>query len=103
MSLLEFFDPKKYNLEEVSNVLEKVITTVKEKGGEHQAGCAWIIMILYKRGKCNTLQIDDLIDEFNEWMKDLDEFLNSFENPKDKTELIFIYYNGFLSKKAKGS
>ena len=101
MSLLDFFDPKKFDHDEVANVIDKVIETVKENIDHHQAACAWIILGLYKRGKCTTLQIDDIISEFNTYMKGLDEYLESIENG-DKTELTFTYYNGFLQKKIKG-
>ena len=100
-SLLDFFDGKQYDLDEVAEVLDKVITAVKEKGGINQAGCAWVIMMLYKKCKCNTLQIEDMIVEFNEYCNVFDEYINSIVLG-DKDDAQLTYYNAFVHKKIKG-
>ena len=99
-NLLSFFDPKKFNLDELAKIIDMVITKVKAKGGVHQAGCAWAIMILYKRGKCTTLQIEDVIEEFNEHCKGFDNYINSIVMG-DKDDAVLIYYHGFIYKKIK--
>ena len=100
-SLLDFFDGKQYDLDEVAEVLDKVITAVKEKGGINQAGCAWVIMMLYKKGKCTTLQIEDMIVEFNEYCNGFDEYIYSIVLG-DKDDAQLTYYNAFVHKKIKG-
>ncbi len=100
-SLLSFFDGRKYDLDEVAQILDKIVTVIKEKGGFHQAGCAWAIAMLYKHGKCNPIQIEDTIDEFNEYCKDYDNYMNSLVIG-DKTEAPLTFYNGFIDKKIKG-
>jgi len=96
--LLEYYDPKKFNLDELAKIIDTVITKVKTKGGDHQAGCAWVIMSLYKKGKCNLVQIDDLIDEFNGYCNGYDDYINSLVMG-DKQEAQVTFYNSFLRKK----
>jgi len=97
-NLLSFFDEKKFNHDEISKVIDNVITKVKAKGGNHQAGCAWVIMMLYKKGRCNMVQIDDKIDEFNEYCGEYDEYIDSLVMG-DKNDAQLTYYNSFLAKK----
>ena len=78
-----------------------MITKVKAKNGRHQAGCAWVIMMLYKKNKCNLVQIDDLIDEFNNYCNGYVDYANSIVMG-DTDELPINYYNHFLQKKIKG-
>lgn len=101
INLLTFFDEKKFDHTGIAQLIEGVINKVKEKGGNHQAGCAWIIMMLFKKGKCNLVQIDELINEFNEYCKGFDEYVGSLVMG-DIAEAPIIYYNSFLHKKIKG-
>ena len=99
--LLEFFNPEKFNHDEVIQILDKVITSVKEKGGEHQAGCAWIIMMLYKNGVCTTIQIEDTLDEILTYLKGYDDYKESIVIG-DVNDCPLNYYNNFVHKKIKG-
>jgi hypothetical protein len=103
-SLLSFFDPIKFDHVEVGEVIYKVLNIVEQKElGDHKVGCAWVIMMLYKKGKCTTLQIDDLIDEFAEYVKGFYDYVYSLVIFGDGDEMALTYYNGFLHKKIKGS
>lgn len=99
-SLLFFFDAQKYDLNEVGDVIYKVLNIVSQKDvGDHKAGCAWVIMVLYKKGKCTTLQIDDLVDEFAEYVKGFHDYVYNLIIFGDADEMALTYYNGFLHKK----
>lgn len=98
INLLSFFDEKKFNHDVVAQIIDTVINKVKEKGGAHQAGCAWVIMMLYKKGKCNLTHIDNLITEFNEYLKGYNEYVSSLISGTNE-ETPHTYYNSFLHKK----
>ena len=100
--LLQFFDPKKYDHIELLKIINKIISTVKEKGGDHQLGSAWVILMLYKKGFCTILQIEDTLDEFNTYLKGFDDYKDSIVMG-DADEAPLNYYNHFVHKKTKES
>jgi hypothetical protein len=100
-TLLEFFDNKVYDHNEVSSTIDIVINKVKEKCNDHQLGIAWIIIMLFKKGKSNLLELDQLIDELSLYMNNYDDYASSLTTGiKDITP--YTYYNAYLYKKIKG-
>lgn len=96
-SLLSFFDNKKFDHEEVSEIIYKVLNIVGQKDlGDHKAGCAWAIMMLYKKGKCTTLQMEKLVEEFSEYIKGFSEYVHQLVIYNN--EMMLTYYNGFVYK-----
>lgn len=100
-NLLTFFDPKKYDHDEMADAMEKIIHIVKQRGGDHQLGCAWVVTLLYKNSKITFLQIEDTIEEFYQYCGGYDEYINSIVIG-DKFDNDLTYYNYFLRKKMKG-
>jgi hypothetical protein len=99
-TLLSFFDSKNYNIEEVSEIIYKVLNIVGQKDlGDHKAGCTWSIMMIYKKGKCNIDQLEELVDEFFEYVKGYDEYFESLSIWNNKEDTMICYYNKFVNKK----
>lgn len=98
--LLEFYDDKKFDHDETADILDRIITIVKQKGGIHQAGCAWAVALLIKHKKINTLQIEETINEFNDYCNGFSEYEQSVDGDYSTKQMTF--YNYFLYKK-KGS
>ena len=96
--LLEYYDGKKYDHEETADVLDKIIKTIEGKDNPHQAGCAWAVALLCKYKNITTLQIEEVVDEFFEYCKGFDSYIDSIVMG-DKDDAILNYYNGFLHKK----
>ena len=101
--LLSFFDAKQYNIEEVSDIIYKLFSIIKEKNQtKHQAGCTWSIMMIYKKSEDLNFQLEELVDEFFEYVKGYDKYFESLELWGSKEDCEITYYNEFINKKIRG-
>lgn len=107
-TLLAYFDPKKYNHEELNRIIDKTINYIKQNYNshtkDHKAGGLYVVLMLYKEWKkFNEIFIDDYLEEFYiEYLDGYQDYMNSLVIMTDHQDATLTYYYGYVTKKIKG-
>jgi len=98
--VLELYDSKHYDHNDLAKLLDESINYVKEKypliDKEHQKGAVWILTRLFEQGK--TPDVKDTIDKFMLYIEGYDSYMNSLIISQSDFDARLTFYNYFIFK-----
>lgn len=94
---------------ELAWIIERSVSLIKYKrqdlNVQHQIAGAFVIVQLYLKAgsKFNTLQIEELLDEFYKYFdEEYDKYITSLSMMRERFDADLSFYWGFINKKIKG-